>query len=590
MQGDLEFDIYRRSALIADRTRKMALPYICSTLCVAAVTAFDSIIAGISIGTDALAAIAASGPLLAVAQILHCFLGYGIDKLMIRAIGKGQRKEANRIFGSIIIAVFAVYIAVYIPLLLFERQLLEIFINDPDLVGAVIRYSRPILAAAPVFEVFLCIERAFRIDGRAKLLAMRSISTNVGNILFDFLLVGVLKLGLEGLAWASVISTLLGYSTTLSHFFSKKRTVTPDFSVVFAFREMISYIWEDIRIGSSATLDELLEGATLTVQTGAITAVGGADGLAIWAIYKTLRGVVMSLNNGISASVSIHAGLSFGQKDYDGVRFSAKTGTKLALGIGLIADVLILLFAGPIASAFHIAGGLRLLCAQCLRIGCIAFPSVILSAIINSYLPGVNRIGLTNLLVMIQKLLLIVAGIIGYHLGLRGFFAGYVLASSAAALILLSLMKRDGFWFVPERDPDMIYDYSILLKPDRIGALKSDLNEKLLAYAYPAGFCSKASLVTEDGMNYIRLQNPDKVIRADIRIKRYEDGLQITVIDDGVAYSPLSSLADAGLDRPGSLEAIIILGLTTHVNYDRALDLNHLSLYLNLPADAESIV
>ena len=568
----------------------MALPYICSTLCVAAVTAFDSMIAGISIGTDALAAIAASGPLLAVAQILHCLLGYGIDKLMIREIGKGRRKEADRIFASIIIAVLAVYLAVYIPLLLFERQLLELFINDPDLVGAVIRYSRPILATVPVFEVFLCIERAFRIDGRAKLLALRSIITNVGNILFDFLLVGVLKLGLEGLAWASVISTLLGYSTTLSHFFSKKRTVTPDFSVVFSFREMLSYIKDDIRIGSSATLDELLEGFALTVQTGAISAVGGADGLAIWAIYKTLRGIVMSLNNGISASVSIHAGLSFGQKDYDGVRFSAKTGTKLSLGIGLIVDVIILSFAGPIASAFRMDAGLRPLCAQCLRIGCIAFPVVILPAIITSYLPGVNKIGLTNLLVMIQKLLQIIAAIIGYHMGLHGVFAGYVIACSAATLFLLSLMKRDGYWFVPERDPEIIYDYSILLKPNRIVAMKSDLNEKLLTCAYPAAFCAKASLVTEDSMNYIRLQNPDKVIRADIRIKRYEDGVQITVIDDGVAYSPLSRLADAGWDRPGSLEAMIILGLTTNVNYDRVLDLNHLSLYLNLPADAEPII
>ena len=435
-------DIYRRSSLIAGRTSKMALPYIGSTLCAAAVTAIDSLFAGISIGADALAAIAASGPLLAVAQILHCLLGFGIDKLMIQAIGKGNRKEADRIFGAIIIAAFAFYLAVFLPLLLFEKQLLRLYVHDPDLIDTVILYSRPILAAAPVFEVFLCIERAFRIDGRAKLLAMRSVNTNAGNILFDFLLVGVLKFGVNGLAWASVISSLLGYCASLSHFFSKKRTVRPDFSVIFSFREMLSYIKNDIRIGSSATLDELLEVAALTVQTGAISAVGGADGLAVWAIYKTLRGIVMSLSNGVSASVSVHAGLSYSQKDYDGVRFSALAGTKLALGIGLIVDVIILSFAGPIASAFHIDSGLRLLCAQCLRIGCIAFPSIAFLTIITSYLPTVNRIGLTNLLVIIQKLLPIIAGIIGYHMGLRGVFTGYVIACSAAALILLSLAIR----------------------------------------------------------------------------------------------------------------------------------------------------
>ncbi len=88
-------------------------------------------------------------------------------------------------------------------------------------------------------------------------------------------------------------------------------------------------------------------------------------------------------------------------------------------------------------------------------------------------------------------------------------------------------------------------------------------------------------------MNYISQQNPDTEVCADIRMKRYEDGVQITVIDDGVAYNPLSDLAEADPDRPGALEAMIILGLTANVNYDRVLDLNHLSLYLNLPADAE---
>ena len=577
-------DIYRKSSLIADRTDKMALPYIGSTLCSAAVTAVDSMVAGISIGEEALAAIAATGPLVAVTLVLHCMVGYGIDKLMIRAIGKGNRREADRIFGAIIIAAFVLYLAVLLPMLLFERQLLALFLEDPVLIDTVIRYSRPILAAEPVLEVCLCIERAFRIDGRAKLLAMSGINASVGNILLDFLLAGVFKLGVSGLAWASVISTLLGYSTSLSHFFSKKRTVKPDFSVLFSFREMLSYIRDDIRLGSAAALDDLTDGIVLSVQTGTISAVGGSDGLAIWAIYKAIRGIILSLSNGVSTSVSVHAGLLYGEKDFDGVRFSAKAGMKQATGLCLIADALILSFAGPIAGAFNISSGLRPLCAQCLRIGCVAFPALVFMRIIISYLPAVNRVSLTNQLVMIQKTLLIIAGIIGCHSGLCGIFSGYVTACAAAALILLVLMKRDGLWFVPKRDPEMIFDCSIRLIPDQIGAMKDETREKLLGCSFPAVFCTKASLVAEESMNYISRQNTGAVVRADIRMKLYEDGVLITIIDDGIAYSPLRDLHGADREMPGALEAMIILGLTADVNYDRVLDLNHMSLYLNLPA------
>ena len=587
MQENLNtINIERNSALIADRTVKMALPYICSTICVAAVAAIDSLVAGISIGTEALAAIAASGPLLAITQILHCLLGFGTDKLMIRSVGRGNRKEADRIFGAILIAVFAVYGVACLLILLFERQLLQLIMTDSAVIDMAILYSRPLLAAEPVLEVLLCIERAFRVDGRAKLLSQRSIITSVGNILLDFLLAVVLKLGISGLAWASAISALLGYFAPLSHFFSKKRTVSPDFSVLFSFREMLSYIKEDIRIGSSATLDELLDSIALTVQTGAISAVGGADGLAIWAVFKTLRRIVMSLGNGASASVSAYAGLLFGDKDYDGVRFSAQSGAWLAFGISLIVDAIVLAFAGPIAGAFHIDAGLRLLCARCLRVGCIAFPAMVFLTIINSFLPSVNRVGLTNHLVLVQKLLMIIVGFIGYRLALQGIFAGYSIACWAAALIVLLQMKRERARFVPEGSQEMLCGYSADLVPEEITAVSRDVNSLLCKHAFAPSFSSKAALVIEDSLSYINRQNKDAEVRADIRINRREDGVQITVIDDGVAYNPLSDLAEPDPDRPGVLEAMIVLGLTANLNYDRVLDLNHLSLYLNLPADA----
>ena len=82
-------------------------------------------------------------------------------------------------------------------------------------------------------------------------------------------------------------------------------------------------------------------------------------------------------------------------------------------------------------------------------------------------------------------------------------------------------------------------------------------------------------------MNYIAHYNAGSEVCADILMKRQEDGIQIMVIDDGVAYNPLVSLAEADWKKVGALEAAIVLGLTDTANYDRALDLNHLSLHVN---------
>ena len=112
--------VSRRPTLIAFATKKMAVTYLVSTLCAAAVTIVNSLVAGVSIGPDALAAMAAAAPILSVDQIMHCLLGFGIDKLMVQAIGEGDRKRADRIFGAVLVAVFVVYVVVFGALLLAE--------------------------------------------------------------------------------------------------------------------------------------------------------------------------------------------------------------------------------------------------------------------------------------------------------------------------------------------------------------------------------------------------------------------------------------------------------------------------------------
>ena len=85
----------------------------------------------------------------------------------------------------------------------------------------------------------------------------------------------------------------------------------------------------------------------------------------------------------------------------------------------------------------------------------------------------------------------------------------------------------------------------------------------------------------EDSINYIARDNPDAKVHADSQLKRDTDSVQIAIVDDGRTYNPIPGLAEATLDKPGALEAVIVMGLSAVVNYDRVLDLNILSLDLD---------
>ncbi len=573
-------DVSRTSSLVAYATGKMAVTYVFGTICASAVTIVDSLIAGVSIGQEALAAIAAAAPLLTMDQILHCVLGIGIDKLMIRAIGEGDRKKANRIFGTILITVPISYALVFGLLGLIERPLLQAITGHTELVDMVVPYTVPLFISAPFFETFLCIERAFRIDGRARFFSKRSIVTNVANVVCDILMVTVFNLGISGLAWASVISTTIGYTITLSHFFSKKRTVAPDFSVILSRKEMFDILKQNVRLGSSATLDEVMGSVALSTQTFAIGAIGGARGLAIWTVYQSLRGVIVSVSNGISSSVSVHAGLLYGQEDYEGVRYSVRSGVQLGLLASLAVMLIVLIFIHPIVEAYGIDPDIQWLCSRCIRIGCLAFPPIVFLNIITIYLPSVNKFRLASNLVLLEHGLAIAAASSGLIMDSQAFFIAYVGAELITSLIAVILLKRNKNWFVPERNTEGIVAYSIRLEPHKIVAVSDDINRQMANQAYSPSFCSRVSLALEDSMNYIAYNNAEAEIDVDVDIKRHETGVQILIMDSGLPYNPLVDTTTRDLSKVGELESVIILGLSETVSYDRVLDLNRMSLFL----------
>ncbi len=93
----------------------------------------------------------------------------------------------------------------------------------------------------------------------------------------------------------------------------------------------------------------------------------------------------------------------------------------------------------------------------------------------------------------------------------------------------------------------------------------------------------KVALLVEESLNYIVKQNPKEVIRADIGINRHEDGVRFTIVDDGSAYNPITAFDRADIIRTDSLEETIILGFSSKLDHDRALDLNQLSVLIKLP-------
>lgn len=574
--------ILRNSKLMESRTAKMATPYIFSTLSVALVSAINSLIAGRNIGAVALAAVAATAPFFSIEQILDYFLAYGIDKLMIQEVGKGNRKAANRIFGSILVAVTAAYVLVFGLIILFERPILSLIGIDPTLHDAVVAYSLPLLITMPLVEICHCIERAFRVDGRARLFASRGIVTNIVNISLSILFVTVLGFDIEGLAWASVIGTFLGYGVTLSHFFSKKRTVSPDFTVLFSVKENFRYIKDSIRVGSSVTFDEVLYGLLVLIQTNVVSTIGGTTGLAVWGVFTTLENVIVSIYFGVSASVSLHSGLMIGQKNYAGARASLMKGFALLASFGFAATILLFFFPSQIASAFCTDPGIIPLCVSCLQIGSFFLPSEAMTIVLSGYLPAVNKSRVAFGMTILQKGGLIVATIIGYVVGFNGMLISLVVAGWIITIIQNMLVFVKGNLFVPEHNPEVFRSYSIQLSGQSISRVCDDIVAADELTRYGKDYSERVAMIVEESMKQLLEQTKGKKIMTDIDLGKQDDGVFIRFVDDGAAYNLLADMDSRDI-KDDLLEEAIKRGLLKNATYDRVIDLNLITVTVGYP-------
>ena len=259
----------------------------------------------------------------------------------------------------------------------------------------------------------------------------------------------------------------------------------------------------------------------------------------------------------------------------------------MALAASVLAFVLIQFFAEGISDLYRIEPELQQLCARCLRIGSYAAPPLAFLTVLSSYLSDVNRIGLANMLALLRQGLVIIAAAIAFKMTLTSFFVVYEISVALAAIVMIVLLVCDRHWFVPARNPALIADYSIRLQADQIAAMSTDAACKLRGGDYPELYSLRVAQVLEESMNYIVQQNPEKEVCSDIQMARHGDGVHLLIIDDGMAYSPLSSLAKPDLTKPGAMEAVIILGLAASVYYDRVLDLNQLSLSVEQPAEVK---
>ena len=277
----------------------------------------DAIVVSQFIGPEAISAINLTMPVVIFFNFLMMLFGMGGSVLVARSLGERDAQTTNKIFSSTLIGLIIVGVFFSALLLIFSPQVASFITNDTPVVYTLsLRYLRIMLLGTTTTILFMTITNFIKTDGNPQLVMKAVLVSSVVNLILDILFIAVLKTGIEGSAWASIIGSVTALLLCSRHF----RSANNSYHWQLEFKQCHQYILKGVMMGFPMGINTLLLGISIYAINNIILSNLGTDGIFAWAICFQLFIILQMVLSGIATSIYSIGGLLIGEKDIVGLR------------------------------------------------------------------------------------------------------------------------------------------------------------------------------------------------------------------------------------------------------------------------------
>lgn len=267
------------------------------------VTSIYSIVDGFFVsnfaGKSAFAAVNLIMPFIMALGAFGFMIGTGGSALVAKTLGEGDKARANRCFSLLIYVTIGAGILLSGLGILFLRPIAAAMGATGTVLEDCVLYGNILLAANTAFMVQNALQTFLVAAEKPKLGLGISIAAGLTNVVLDYLLVYVLKLGLTGAAVATAASQLMGAGVPLGYFLVSKKAVLRLTKTRWDFWALCKSCIN----GSSEMLTNLstsLVGILYNVQ---LMRLAGEDGVAAYGVIMYVSFIFMAFYFGFSVGV-----------------------------------------------------------------------------------------------------------------------------------------------------------------------------------------------------------------------------------------------------------------------------------------------
>ena len=401
----------------------------------------DGIFISNFVGSDPFAAINLIMPFLMILGALGFMLGSGGSALVGYYLGMRQEKRANEIFSLLVYVLLGVGALLTVLGLLFLEPVARLLGADADLLPYCVRYARIVLLGLVPFTLQNVFQSFLVTAERPHFGLYITVGAGVTNMVRDALLVGVIPLGVEGAAIATVLSQCVGGILPLVYF------ARPNTSRLRLTRTRweLRPVLKSAANGSSEFMTNISMSIVTMLYNWQLLRLMGADGVTVFGIIMYVSFIFVALFLGYSMGsapiVSFHYGAG-NQEELKGL-FRRSLTIILAMSAGL--TVLAIVLAKPLAMIFvSYDPALLSVTTRALTIYAVSYLLTGFNIYASSFFTALND-GLVSALISFARTLVFqVLAVLTLPLlwEADGIWAAVILAEGLAALLSLACFLR----------------------------------------------------------------------------------------------------------------------------------------------------
>lgn len=418
----------------------IVIPTIVMTLIQASYSMIDGMFISNILGDIALSALTLISPYLNFFIAIGALFASGGSAVVMKKVGEDKKDEARKDFTTLTFIAGGIGLVLSLVFLIFTKSFVEIF----GVESSVMKLCREYLFSYSFFitpQILFAVLQIFTIaSGRPKLAMISSLSGGTINILFDFILIKGLKMGMTGAAISSGLGILIPCIMLILNFKKKKDTLY--FSSLKFDGKVVLKTFSN---GVSEFASNLASGIVIMLFNAKMLSIAGPDGVAASTITFYVFGLMSALYMGYMLGVSPLLSYFYGSNETPKLKKIRKISIRFIGSVSVVttilaiigSNVLVRAFTEQWSSAYNIAvSGNKLFSLALLLVGYNTFSSMLFTALSNGKVSAI--IAFSRSFVFLSIAIIVLPSI----LGINGLWISVPISELLAGIISMIYIKK----------------------------------------------------------------------------------------------------------------------------------------------------